>query len=373
MNPMKDPLRVLDAIDDGVYVTDPDRRVVYWNQAAERITRWTASDVMGKCCYDNVLCHVDKDGRQLCGQEHCPLHRAIVSGNSSTAPVIVFALGKDGRRVPMRVSVAPVCASDGTIIGGVEVFRDLSADIREIERAKKVQSAIVRVDLPEDPRISVRAHYIPCDVIGGDYHALTTIDADRYAFLFADVCGHGLPAALYTMCLYSLWQANAALLDRPAELACALDRSLSKLTGEDVSFASALCGVVDLAKGVARIAGAGSPAPLLFQADGTCRVIECAGTPLGLGVADYAETPTPLQPGDTLLMYSDGASEVTRSDGSMLDTQGVLDCLRHLGYPRDDVALSQIEEAILMASDRVRFDDDMSFLEIRRPASAGTV
>lgn len=102
------PLLVLDSISDGVYVTDLDRKIVYWNKSAERITGWLPADVVGRCCHDGILCHIDKDGHVLCGQEYCPLHRSIVSGHQSTAPIVVFAQGKNGNRVPMRVMAGPI-------------------------------------------------------------------------------------------------------------------------------------------------------------------------------------------------------------------------------------------------------------------------
>ena len=105
-----DPRSVLDSLNDGVYVTDTDRRIIYWSESAARITGWQAADILGKECSDDLLCHTNKDGRQLCGEEYCPLHRAMVTGQGSTSPVILFAGGKDGRRIPMRVSVAP-CAT----------------------------------------------------------------------------------------------------------------------------------------------------------------------------------------------------------------------------------------------------------------------
>ena len=73
-----DPKAVLDSINDGVYVTDSTRKIVYWGAGAERITGWQSVDVLGKHCHDGILCHVDKDGHRLCGKEHCPLHRSMV-------------------------------------------------------------------------------------------------------------------------------------------------------------------------------------------------------------------------------------------------------------------------------------------------------
>lgn len=59
-------------IRDGVYFTDLDRRITYWNKGAERITGYSADDVVGHRCRDNLLIHVDETGRSLC-QGRCPL------------------------------------------------------------------------------------------------------------------------------------------------------------------------------------------------------------------------------------------------------------------------------------------------------------
>ena len=74
---------LLNLLADGAYITDTDRRIVFWNQAAQRITGWGAAEVVGRRCQENILVHVDKDGHPLCGHEHCPLHRSIVTGQPS--------------------------------------------------------------------------------------------------------------------------------------------------------------------------------------------------------------------------------------------------------------------------------------------------
>ena len=99
---------IIDSLSDGVYVCDRERRITYWSKSAERITGWTAEDVVGRQCFDDVLCHVDKDGHRLCGEEFCPLHRAIITATGSKGSLLVYAKGKDGRRIPMQVSVAPI-------------------------------------------------------------------------------------------------------------------------------------------------------------------------------------------------------------------------------------------------------------------------
>ena len=367
MSSMPDPLRVLESVNDGVYVTDAERNILYWNPAAERITGWTTKDIVGRTCYDEVLCHEDKDGRRLCGKEHCPLHRAIVTGNSSTVPIIVFAGCKDGHKVPVRVSVAPIRAADGTIVGGVETFRDLSAEIKDFQRAQRIQSNSMRLELPSDPRIAFRAHRVELDIVGGDFLTACRLDEDRYGFLLADVTGHGMAASLYTMCLYPLWQAHHGLLRRPAEFAEAVSRGLCELMGEEGAFAASTCGLVDLAANEVLLTGAGNPAALIFRTGEDVQRVNCEGLPLGLMAgADYEETSVRFGPGDCLLMFTDGATDIQLTPDQLLGVDGLSACLVGMGYPGSNVELKDVETELLRISDRVRFGDDMTLLEIRR-------
>jgi PAS domain S-box-containing protein len=98
---------IFDSLSEGVYVCDLERRITYWSKSAERITGWTAEEVVGRQCFDNVLCHIDKDGHKLCGEEYCPLHRAMITGAGTQGSLLVFARSRDGGRVPMQVSTAP--------------------------------------------------------------------------------------------------------------------------------------------------------------------------------------------------------------------------------------------------------------------------
>ena len=73
-------------IRDGVYFTDNDRRITYWKPEAERITGYTADEVIGHRCAENILIHVDKQGRSLC-KIACPLAASIEDGNTREATV----------------------------------------------------------------------------------------------------------------------------------------------------------------------------------------------------------------------------------------------------------------------------------------------
>lgn len=219
---------ILDSLGDAVYVTDVNRRFIYWNRAAERVTGWRSEDMLGRSCFDGILAHVDKDGRQMCGQEHCPLHRSIVTGVSNTCP-LAFARKSNGQRIPVEITVVPVRDASGAVIGGVEVFRDLSPVIRDLQKVQAIQSASLEHDLPQDPRIRFSSHYMPRDIVGGDYYGIRQLGADRYGVFLADVMGHGIAAALYTMHLGALWDRYHRLLATPSVFATKMSNELNRL------------------------------------------------------------------------------------------------------------------------------------------------
>ncbi len=126
---------VFNQIKDGVYITDPDRRILFWNKAAEEITGYSQEEVLGKKCADNLLVHTDLAGNKLCSTDLCPLHKAISYEKATTEPLIVKALHKNGSRVMVEVSLAALHSASGELIGGIEIFRDVSEKI-ELEEQK---------------------------------------------------------------------------------------------------------------------------------------------------------------------------------------------------------------------------------------------
>ncbi len=356
---------ILDSLNDGLYVCDTERRIVYWSKSAERITGWSAADVVGRRCMDNTLNHVDKDGRSLCDQEMCPLHRSMVTGRGSTSPVIVFGRTKAGGRIPMAVSVAPIRDAGGQVIGGVETFHDYSVSYANLEQARRIQTLSLEYDLPPDSRLSFTPFYLPYDMIGGDYFAIRRLDDDHYGFFLADVMGHGVAASLHTMHLSSLWNRYQHHLLQPAKFMQILNRNLCRV-GKDESFATAICGVLDAAQKTVRIASAGGPALMLVRPDGWTEKLAARGLPFGtIADTEYDENEFQCRHGDSLLMFTDGAVEIHNAAGQMLGREGLIGILKTLGYPGSGLRPEPLQEALLNFSDGIRLEDDMTLLEIR--------
>lgn len=132
---------ILDQLYDGVYFVDTERRITYWNSGAERITGFTAGQVVGRRCSDNLLNHVDEAGTCLC-RDLCPLQHAMDDGLPREAEVYLHHA--DGHRVPILVRVAPLRDAPGQIVGAVESFSDNTRLATARQQASELAQAAER-------------------------------------------------------------------------------------------------------------------------------------------------------------------------------------------------------------------------------------
>ena len=133
---------LLDNLNDGVYFIDPARKITYWNRGAEAITGFAAPEVLGTSCADNILMHVDEQGRNMCKDDCCPAAATIRDGMPREADL--FLHHKSGHRLPVRVRVSPIKNRQGDIIGAVELFSDNSSKVAAGERMKQLQEMALR-------------------------------------------------------------------------------------------------------------------------------------------------------------------------------------------------------------------------------------
>jgi diguanylate cyclase (GGDEF)-like protein/PAS domain S-box-containing protein len=130
-------------LDSGVYFVDRDRRITFWNSAAERLTGYSKERAIGTHCSDNLLRHITADGVHLC-LHGCPLEGTISDGEVREAEVYMHH--RDGNRLPIVVWAAPLTDDSEAIIGAIEMFsdrRDRSALLSELE--------ILRHEVLSDP------------------------------------------------------------------------------------------------------------------------------------------------------------------------------------------------------------------------------
>jgi len=353
---------ILNCINAGVYITDTDRRIMFWSRGAEHITGHAAADVVGYRCTANILRHRDKDGRLLCTTDLCPLQRSMVLATPSERPVVVYAVSKEGQNLALSTTTAPVFDEDGNVIGGIEVFSDVRETIRQMELARSVQQQLLTRQLPEDERLSFAVEYAPRDLVGGDFYHVRRLSEDQFAVLFADAAGHGVSAALSTAMIYSLvMECNPPPAD-PAELLTELNERACQ-RAEGLGFFTAVALTVDAERKTATFCSGGHP-PAFHQraADGAVLLLAQSQLPLGIqsGVA-YESVTAGLDRGDRLLVYSDGATDVRIGGEERLGTEGLRSLVAE-HRPEGGHDLTELFDALLERCATVEPDDDITFL-----------
>lgn len=137
-------LALLEQFFDGVYVVDRQRRIVFWNKSAERITGYGRDEVLGRCCADNILRHISLEGKPLC--EHgCPLHATMLDAQTRT--VDVYLHHKAGNRVSVQVRALPLIDESGEIVGSVEIFVDTSRQEDMFRQLKELERSLYQDEL----------------------------------------------------------------------------------------------------------------------------------------------------------------------------------------------------------------------------------
>jgi diguanylate cyclase (GGDEF)-like protein/PAS domain S-box-containing protein len=132
----KELMRLLGEISEGVYFTDCQRRITFWNKAAERISGFSSREVLGRGCADNILIHVDDQGRSMC-RGLCPLARTLRDGRSRRS--MIYLHHKDGHRLPVQVRTFPLRDEKRRTIGAIELFSDNSEKLDLGSRLEELQ------------------------------------------------------------------------------------------------------------------------------------------------------------------------------------------------------------------------------------------
>jgi diguanylate cyclase (GGDEF)-like protein/PAS domain S-box-containing protein len=128
--------RILENLHDGLYLVDRNRVITYWNKAAEQISGFNANEIVGKSCSDNMLTHMDSDGNCLCNGM-CPLAATIADGKPRETEMYMHH--KDGHRIPVSVRVSSLTDSNGKIIGGIELFTNISNQAANELKVKELE------------------------------------------------------------------------------------------------------------------------------------------------------------------------------------------------------------------------------------------
>lgn len=236
----------------------------------------------------------------------------------------------------------------------------------ELRLAREIQERMLPTELPQRAGIALGARIIPAHEVGGDFYDVFALDNDTLGVVIGDVCGKGMPAALYMAQTRSLIRAEARLSTSPAEVLLRVNQHLRELnTG--TMFVTTVFGRLDCPTQTFAMARAGHEYPLAWRADGMdLSAPRGIGQPLGLFADPALDVQThALMPGDTLLLYTDGVTDATNPAGAFFAQERLRAVIRAAPTTTAQGLCDQIVETVVAFEATAPQADDMTLLAVR--------
>lgn len=264
-------------------------------------------------------------------------------------------------------------------------YGEMSRLQEEMQSAASIQRAHMPRKMPALNGVDVGVVYRPATYVSGDIFDVARLDERRSAFFIADAVGHGVPAALMTMIiacgLHKLdGIGDDARVVPPGEALFRLNNAMTQHSGGSSRFATAVYGVFDAGSGEVTIAGAGHPPPMIVRQGGaSIDRVEPDGPLLGVFPdAEFGQTTLRLDPGDLMVLFSDGFEVAFPKAGSEGDdfkrpTLTYLDKLAHAGQAGCTLtdAVAELERELDNAAGSLHQPDDITALFVAPTGVAG--
>lgn len=233
----------------------------------------------------------------------------------------------------------------------------------DLNVARHIQANLLPRQIPDVPGFEIGAFNIPALQIGGDYYDILWLDENHIGVAIADVSGKGVSGAILMSSCRSILRAQAPQCLSPAEVLKSLNLVMSEDVSEDM-FVSMLYLVLDTRTHKIRMARAGHEKPLWFRSrSGDFDWVDSPGIAIGLSDVDVfdemlKEITIELEPGDYLLLYTDGITEAMNAGSDEWGKENFLDSIRTSAPGGVRQMLSTVRQRIKrFMGDRQQYDD----------------
>jgi len=235
----------------------------------------------------------------------------------------------------------------------------------QLEVARQVQLELLPPNDPKLPGYDISAYNFPTEEVSGDYYDWVKIYDDQLGVVIADVSGKGVPAAILMAFLRAGLRA-ATLVGYAPNISMARVNYLLWESIERNQFVTAFHGILDSSNNTLAYSNAGHNPPLHFKAGGEVRFIEFGEQPLGMFEATrYHQYHLLIEPGDVLVLYTDGVTEATNPAGVEFGRDRLVQAVKE-NYERPArEMIASLEMAVLEWTANAGANDDVTFFVIK--------
>jgi serine phosphatase RsbU (regulator of sigma subunit) len=236
---------------------------------------------------------------------------------------------------------------------------------RELEIAGEVQRSLLPTTLPSVPGYEFAARFEPARQVGGDFFDARLLDDGRVALLLADVSDKGAHAALFMAVTRTLFLTECRRIVEPVEVVRAVHNGLMESAASEM-FVTVLYGVLEPETGLFRYVRAGHDYPLWVRGDGQTEFLGGRGRFLGMWPdPPIEEAQITLAPGDVLVIYSDGITDMANMDGESFGKERLASVVKNARIYDAERIAQQIYNVVAQHRGPAEAFDDFTLLTVR--------
>ncbi|MBN1991813.1 MAG: SpoIIE family protein phosphatase [Anaerolineae bacterium] len=218
--------------------------------------------------------------------------------------------------------LAALAQQVGTIIKNFLTHQKLILEerlTRELEIAAEIQESFLPTKLPQMGGLAIAVASIPASEVGGDFYDFITVDERNLTLVIGDVAGKGIPAAMLTSVTRTMLRVEAMRGELPHLIIDQANNVLHQDLSRIDSFATAFVAVIDTYESTLNYASAGHTPGILWRVNTrTTEQLRATSPPIGIfGHQSKAVDTIHLNPGDTLVLYTDGITEAQAPNGNL--------------------------------------------------------
>src|SRR5947209_8310533 len=241
----------------------------------------------------------------------------------------------------------------------------------DLEIARDIQRILLPSEAPALPGYDISGINVPARQVSGDYFDYIKVDDQRLGVAIADVSGKGVPASLIMAICRSVLRSQAAQNPSPADVLQKVNRQLYPDIKEDMFISMAYL-VLDHVRGGVTLARAGHDAPLLSQQKSqTITALKTPGMVVGIDSGDVFDRLTkdvavPLEPGDCILLYTDGITEALDNEGNEFGLERTTEAFRTSAKQGPQAIVSRLIDDLRNFVGSTPQNDDITLIAIRK-------
>jgi len=383
---------LLDNMNSAVLIADENLQIKVFNNSFLQLFSKSEENVLVSRFGKATSCAFSIEENKPCGEtthcESCVLRRAALQTMVEKIPVDKMRMERafyiDGQPVIKYLDISTRHIS----FQGRKMILLILYDVTELEtQTLELQRRQDRIDLdlraaagiqrsllpqypPADGAVKMAWHFEPCRQIGGDIFNIHYRSENRIDIYILDVCGHGVSAALVAVSVSQFLHSKKSLSGRHAKrhVPSAILDSLEQAFPFELfdTYFTLLYMTIDISQGSIIYGSAGHPPPVLLRTNGQLEVLDHHGPAIGFGNGNtFSHEEKSLQPGDKVVLYTDGILEAQNHDGEIYGKHRLYEVLRGCTKSSAKQTTKKIYNEVRRFAGETEFDDDVSILVLK--------